>query len=852
MQIEVTATSTDGSSSNATFDIGITDDNSEFSISAVTDSDAGANTINESASVGDSVGVTGFATDADAGDSVTYSLTSNPNNAFAIDATTGEVTVADPSGLDFETAQTMQIEVTATSTDGSSSNATFDIGITDDNSEFSISAVTDSDAGANTINESASVGDSVGVTGFATDADAGDSVTYSLTSNPNNAFAIDATTGEVTVADPSGLDFETAQTMQIEVTATSTDGSSSNATFDIGITDDNSEFSISAVTDSDAGANTINESASVGDSVGVTGFATDADAGDSVTYSLTSNPNNAFAIDATTGEVTVADPSGLDFETAQTMQIEVTATSTDGSSSNATFDIGITDDNSEFSISAVTDSDAGANTINESASVGDSVGVTGFATDADAGDSVTYSLTSNPNNAFAIDATTGEVTVADPSGLDFETAQTMQIEVTATSTDGSSSNATFDIGITDDNSEFSISAVTDSDAGANTINESASVGDSVGVTGFATDADAGDSVTYSLTSNPNNAFAIDATTGEVTVADPSGLDFETAQTMQIEVTATSTDGSSSNATFDIGITDDNSEFSISAVTDSDAGANTINESASVGDSVGVTGFATDADAGDSVTYSLTSNPNNAFAIDATTGEVTVADPSGLDFETAQTMQIEVTATSTDGSSSNATFDIGITDDNSEFSISAVTDSDAGANTINESASVGDSVGVTGFATDADAGDSVTYSLTSNPNNAFAIDATTGEVTVADPSGLDFETAQTMQIEVTATSTDGSSSNATFDIGITDDNSEFSISAVTDSDAGANTINESASVGDSVGVTGFATDADAGDSVTYSLTSNPNNALRLMRRPVKSPLPTRMGWTSRVHKRCRSK
>ena len=40
----------------------------------------------------------------------------------------------------------------------------------------------------------------------------------------------------------------------------------------------------------------------------------------------------------------------------------------------------------------------------------------------------------------------------------------------------------------------------------------------------------------------------------------------------------------------------------------------------------------------------------------------------------------------------------------------------------------------------------------------------GEVTVADPSGLDFETAQTMQIEVTATSTDGSIVIAeTFDI-----------------------------------------------------------------------------------------
>ena len=255
------------------------------------------------------------------------------------------VTVADPNGLDFESAQTMQIEVTATSTDGSSSNATFNIGITDDNSEFSISAVSDTDSNANSINESASVNDVVGVTAFASDGDAGDSVTYSLSSNPNNAFQIDSATGVVTVADPNGLDFESAQTMQIEVTATSTDGSSSNATFNIGITDDNSEFSISAVSDTDSNANSINESASVNDVVGVTAFASDGDAGDSVTYSLSSNPNNAFQIDSATGVVTVADPNGLDFESAQTMQIEVTATSTDGSSSNATFNIGIEDIN---------------------------------------------------------------------------------------------------------------------------------------------------------------------------------------------------------------------------------------------------------------------------------------------------------------------------------------------------------------------------------------------------------------------------------------------------------------------------------------------------------------------------
>ena len=78
--------------------------------------------------------------------------------------------------------------------------------------------------------------------------------------------------------------------------------------------------------------------------------------------------------------------------------------------------------------------------------------------------------------------------------------------------------------------------------------------------------------------------------------------------------------------------------------------------------------------------------------------------------------------------------------------------------------LGATVGVTAFASDADGSNNdVTYSLSSNPGNAFAIDADTGEVTVNDPSALDFETTQTMQIEVTATSQDGSTSSETFNI-----------------------------------------------------------------------------------------
>ena len=65
------------------------------------------------------------------------------------------------------------------------------------------------------------------------------------------------------------------------------------------------------------------------------------------------------------------------------------------------------------------------------------------------------------------------------------------------------------------------------------------------------------------------------------------------------------------------------------------------------------------------------------------------------------------------------------------------------------------MGVTAFASDGDTGDSVTYSLSVDAGGLFAIDANTGEVTVA--GALDAETATSHTIEVTATSSDGSTS-----------------------------------------------------------------------------------------------
>ncbi|WP_269582164.1 cadherin domain-containing protein [Roseibium sp. Sym1] len=783
IDVTVTATSTDGSTSTETFSIAVSDVN-ESTVSAVTDTDASDNTIAEDATAGTQVGVTALATDADATDSVSYSV---DDARFTVDEN-GVVTVADGASFDAETEGSIDITVTATSTDGSTSNETFSIAVSDVN-ESSVSAVTDTDASDNTIAEDATAGTQVGVTALATDADATDSVSYSV---DDARFTVNEN-GVVTVADGARFDAETEGSIDITVTATSTDGSTSNETFSIAVSDVN-ESAVSAVTDTDASDNTIAEDATAGTQVGVTALATDADATDSVSYSV----NDArFTVDEN-GVVTVADGASFDAETEGSIDVTVTATSTDGSTSTETFSIAVSDVN-ESAVSAVTDTDASDNTIAEDATAGTQVGVTALATDADATDSVSYSV----NDArFTVDEN-GVVTVADGASFDAETEGSIDITVTATSTDGSTSTETFTIAVSDVN-ETAVSAVTDTDASDNTIAEDATAGTQVGVTALATDADATDSVSYSV---DDTRFTVDEN-GVVTIADGASFDAEAEGSIDITVTATSTDGSTSTETFSIAVSDVN-ESAVSAVTDTDASDNTIAEDATAGTQVGVTALATDADATDSVSYSV---DDSRFTVNEN-GVVTVADGASFDAETEGSIDITVTATSTDGSTSTEIFSIAVSDVN-ETAVSAVTDTDASDNTIAEDATAGTQVGVTALATDADATDSVSYSV---DDSRFTVDEN-GVVTVADGASFDAETEGSIDVTVSASSTDGSTSTETFSIAVSDVN-ESAVSTVTDTDASDNTIAEDATAGTQVGVTALATDADATDSVSYSVDDN---------------------------------
>ncbi len=241
------------------------------------------------------------------------------------------------------------------------------------------------------------------------------------------------------------------------------------------------------------------------------------------------------------------------------------------------------------------------------------------------------------------------------------------------------------------------------------------------------------------------------------------------------------------------------EFNTSAVSDSDAASNSVAENAANGTVVGITAFASDADATNhAITYSLDDDAQGRFTIDANTGVVTVLDGSKLDYENASQHTIVVRATSQDSSSSTKSFNILLTDQN-EGGVTQVVDSNASSNAVDENATVGTVVGITGFATDPDGTDVVTYSLDNNDGGRFAIDAVTGWSRSMEPS-IEKPMVSSRSITVRATSTDGSFTTAILSIAI-NDLDEFNVGSVTDSDGTANSVAENASIGTVVGITG---------------------------------------------------
>ncbi|MFN9419870.1 MAG: beta strand repeat-containing protein, partial [Pirellula sp.] len=797
--ITVQATSSDGSTATQVFNISI-NDLDEFDVTVPTDTDSGSNEVNENVAIGTTVGITANAFDLDSTtNTITYSLTINPDGLFQVDPNTGVVTTASAINREVHGAN-RSITVQASSSDGSTATQVFNISISDLD-EFDVTVPADTNAGLNQVDENVAIGTTVGITSNAFDLDSTtNTITYSLTSNPDGLFQVDANTGVVTTASSINREAHGAN-RSITVQATSSDGSTATQVFNISI-NDLDEFDVTAPTDTNAGTNQVDENVAIGTTVGITANAFDLDSTtNTITYSLTSNPDGLFQVDPNTGVVTTAAAINREVHGAN-RSITVQATSSDGSTATQVFSISI-NDLDEFDVTVPTDTNAASNEVNENVSIGTTVGITANAFDLDSTtNTITYSLTSNPDGLFQVDPSTGVVTTAASINREVHGAN-RSITVQATSSDGSTATQVFNISI-NDLDEFDVTVPTDTNVGSNQVDENIVVGTTVGITANAFDLDSTtNTITYSLTSNPDGLFQVDPNTGIVTTATAINREVHGAN-RSITVQASSSDGSTATQVFNISI-NDLDEFDVTVPTDTDSGSNDVDENVAVGTTVGITANAFDLDSTtNTITYILTSNSDGLFQVDANTGIVTTAASINREIHGAN-RSITVQATSSDGSTATQVFNI-LINDLDEFDVTIPTDTNSATNEVDENVTIGTTVGITANAFDLDSTtNTITYSLTSNPNGLFQVDANTGVVTTAAAINREVH-GSNRSITVQATSSDGSTATQVFNISI-NDLDEFDVTVPVDSNPASNTVLENASNGTTVGVVAFAIDED---------------------------------------------
>ena len=344
-------------------------------------------------------------------------------------------------------------------------------------------------------------------------------------------------------------------------------------------------------------------------------------------------------------------------------------------------------------------------TIDENPTSGQSVGT--IETDGDG--TLNFSITSQaPAGAFSINATTGELVVADASLFDFETNPVLTATITV---EGAANTATVTINL-NDLEEISAEDVTIA------IDENPTNGQSIDTI----EVEGEGTLSFTIaTQTPAGAISIDESTGELTVVDAALFDFETNPV----ITATiSIDNSVYTVTAAVTINlNDLDEITAQNLTVA------VDENPIDGQVVGVI----QVTGGGTLDFNITSQtPTGALSINATTGELSVVDPNVFDFETNPV----ITATiSVDNGVSTATATATINlNDVDEIVVQAVT-LDIAENPTN-----GDVIGTL----PATSSGSLTFTITyQNPAGAVNIDQNTGELSVADATLFDFETNPNM-------------------------------------------------------------------------------------------------------------
>ena len=790
----------------------------------------GANTtrtIAENTASGTNIGSAVSATDAD-NDTLTYTLDGTDAASFDIDKTTGHLKTK--AALDYETKNFYSVTVSVSDGYRGSDSITVTINVTDVH-ENRAPVFTNGANTTRTIAENTASGTNIGSAVSATDAD-NNTLTYTLDGTDAASFNIDSTTGQLKTK--AALDYETKNFYSVTVSVSDGNGGSDSIDVPINVTDVNETpannenvrnvdetlaNSAPVFTEGGRATRTVAENTPAGTNIGAPVAATDAD-NDTLTYSLGwVEGSPAFSIDSTNGQLRTK--ASLDYETKNIYSFAVFAD--DGKESIAiSVTINVTDVNETPANNApiFTEGTSTTRSVVENTASGTNIGSAVSATDAD-NDTLTYSLGGTDASSFSIVSTSGQLQTS--AALDYETKKSYSVTVSVSDGNGGTDSIDVTINVTDVNetpvSANNAPAFTEDTSTTRSIAENTTSGTNIGSAVSATDAD-NDTLTYSLSGTDASSFSIVSTSGQLQTS--AALDYETKTSYSVTVSVSDGNGGTDSITVTISVTDVDETpapaNNAPAFTEGTSTTRSVAENTTSGTNIGSAVSATDAD-NDTLTYSLGGTDAASFSIVSTSGQLQTS--AALDYEKKTSYSVTVSVSDGNGGTDSITVTISVTDVDETpapaNNAPAFTEGTSTTRSVAENTTSGTNIGSTVSATDADTGDTLTYSLGGTDASSFSIVSTSGQLQTS--AALDYETKTSYSVTVSVSDGNGGTDSIDVTISVTDVDETpapaNNAPVFTEDTSTTRSVAENTTSGTNIGSAVSATDAD-NDTLTYSL------------------------------------
>lgn len=266
-----------------------------------------------------------------------------------------------------------------------------------------------------------------------------------------------------------------------------------------------------------------------------------------------------------------------------------------------------------------------------------------------------------------------------------------------------------------------------------TIDEHAAAGTSLGFV-QATDRDENQTLHYELVDAANSPVQIDPLTGELSVRNPALLDYEVSPQVVVTVLAIDSAGAVASTAVVINLNDVDEPLAVTL------GAYSVFEDANPGSPIGRI-FALDPEHPTApLQFTIVGGTGaDAFAIDPSSGVMTVTDPSSINFSDTQLLTLIVEVADASNPLATVIVEVPITVNDANDPPQILTQQLS----IVEDAEIGSPVGGIDFS-DRDLGQAHTFRIIGAPG-PFAIDAQSGVIRVAQP--LNYETTASYDLTV---------------------------------------------------------------------------------------------------------